>query len=408
MEISTLKIGIIGPCPPPHGGVTRIIENHLRFWEGLPIETWLIPGEFPTKPEIYSRTRLVERLERVTLMEGIMAFMRVGWWFGLCRWSSFKSLLALDILVRNAIKQYDLDIIYAHHTSATGLIAVTEAHRAGIPVVVVAYGETWLADNSSKRWRRAIRYSVKHADWLISTSEHCRKGAISRGGQPERSSVIYAGIDLERFHPGIDGRSFRNQYDIPGGAVVISILGLTLRRKLDTFLDALQSLLENLSVYVLIGGTGSDRKYLEAQVKAIPGGRVKVMGFVPEKDLPGFYAATDILVVSPRTVMECMGQSMKEAMSCGRAVVGARLGGVPEALGDENCGLMFEPENPVDLNRVLNQLIADPELREEFGLNGRRVAERRFDAKVSAQQTYDLLLTRYNNHSGQHSGISKT
>jgi len=394
MATQKLKVGIIGPCPPPHGGVTRILENHLRYWEGLPLETWLIAGNNPSEPEIYPQTRLIEQPKTVSPLQFLKAVFRVGWRFGLCRWSSFKRMIAFDVSVREAINKQNFDIIYAHHTTQTGLIAVTEAKRAGIPAVVTSYGETWLAENDSLRWRRAIEYTVRNADWLVSTSEHCRNGAIARGGRAESTSVIYAGIDLERFRPGLDGTAFRESIGVPADAVVISILGLALKRKLDTFLDALQSLIESPNVYVLIGGTGQDRQYLEERVKSIPGGRVKALGFVPERSLPEFYAATDVLVVAPRTIVECMGQSMKEAMSCGRAVVGARLGGVPEALEQGNCGLMFEPDNPVDLNRALKQLIEDPVLRETLGRNGRLEAEKRFDAKLSAQKMYQLLVAR--------------
>jgi glycosyltransferase involved in cell wall biosynthesis len=389
-----LKVGIIGPCPPPHGGVTRILENHLRYWEGLPLETWLIPGVTPDKPEVYSQTNLIEHPNTVPLVEFIKAFFRVGLRFGLHRWSSLKSLIIFEIAVRDAIKKHKFDIIYAHHTLYTGLIAVTEARHAGIPAIVTAYGETFLAENSSRRSKRVIEYTVKNADWLVSTSEHCRKGAINIGGCAGRTSVIYAGIDLKRFRPGLDGKAFRDSLGVPVNAVVISILGLVLKRKLDTFLEALQSLIKIPNVYVLIGGTGQDRQYLEERVKTVPDGRVKALGFVPEKDLPEFYAATDILVVAPKTIVECMGQSMKEAMSSGRVVVGARLGGVPEALEHGNCGLMFEPDNPADLNRTLKQLIENPVLRETLGRNGRREAEKRFDAKASARKMYELLLER--------------
>jgi glycosyltransferase involved in cell wall biosynthesis len=401
MNQPPLKVGIIGPCPPPHGGVTRVLENHLRYWEGYPLVTWLMPGETHNKLEVYPQTQLIEPPQRVPLFEFVRAIVRVGWRFGLCRWSSFKRMIKLDISVRNAIREHQFDIIYAHHSANTGLIAVTEARRAAIPAVVTAYGETWLAEDSARRWKRAIEYTVTHADWLVSTSDHCRRGSISRGATSDRTSVIYAGIDLERFRPGLDGTAFRRSIGVPENAIVISILGLALKRKLDTFLDALQSLLENPNVVVLFGGTGQDRKYLEDRIQSIPGGRVKALGFVQEKDLPAFYAATDILVVAPKTIVECMGQSMKEAMSCGRAVVGARLGGVPEALEAGNCGLMFEPDNPEDLNRALKVLIDDPALRESLGRNGRVEAEKRFDAKLSAQQMYELLLARYEANKNQ-------
>lgn len=394
MKDRILKVGIVGPCPPPHGGVTRVLENHLRFWEEYPIQTWLMPGLKTDKSGVYPQTVLIEQPAKVGKVEFLKAVFRVGIRFGLCSWDSFKNIIRYDIGVNRAIAEQKFDIIYSHHTGNTGLIAVTEARRAGIPVIATAYGETWLAESGSRLWKRAIRYTVRNADWVVTTSDHCRNGAISQGAKAECISVIYAGIDLERFCPGLDGYSFRQSVKVPENAIVISILGLALKRKLDTFLDALQSLVVDSDLYILIGGTGHDKEYLQDRVRKIPGGRVKVLGFVPEQDLPIFYAATDILVVAPKTIVECMGQSMKEAMACGRAVVGARLGGVPEALEAGNCGLMFEPDNTEDLIRTLKILINNADLRATLGSNGRLEAERRFDARISAKKMYELLQER--------------
>lgn len=402
-EKRPLKVGIIGPCPKPHGGVTRVLQNHLKYWEGGPIRTWLMTEQVHETLDVYPQTELVP-MEKLGLFDYVAAFFRVGWRFALCRPKFFLRLLAFDVTVRRAIRKYGFDVIYAHHSMFTGLIAVTEAKAAGIPSVITSYGETWLADTGSRKWRRAIHFSIKNASHVVSTSEHCRNGALSRGAERDRTSVIYAGIDLEQFRPGLDCSAFRKKMGVPSDAIVISVLGLALRRKLDTFLDALDLLMQRQDVYVLIGGTGDDRAYLEERTAKFGDGRVKTLGFVAEAELPEFYGATDVLVVAPRTIVECMGQSMKEAMSCGRAVAGARLGGVPEALGEEKCGLMFEPDNPEDLARVLDRLINDGQLRTDLGARGREEAKVRFDAFHSAEQMLALLQQVLENSGKMHSG----
>lgn len=398
--INSLKVCIVGPCPPPYGGVTRLIENHLKNWVGMPIETMFLDINNPISPEVYPQTSLIAHLKKVSVVDLILAFFRVGWRLGPCSWKSFKRILIADITLRKAIQKCNFDIIYAHHTLATGLIAVTEARLAGIPGIVNAYGETWLAEASAKLWRRAIEFTVRNADWLVCTSEHCRNGAIERGGNLQRSSIIYAGIDVNRFRPGLDGKKFRLINGVPEDAIVISILGLALKRKLVTFLASLHFLMEFNNVFVLIGGTGKDQQFINEQIELIDNERIKTLGFVPEANLPEFYAATDILVVAPNTIVECMGQSMKEAMACGKVVVGAKIGGVPEALEKGNCGLMFEPDNPNDLNRVLEVLINDSKLRHDLGMNGRIEAENRFDSKKASDRMYNLLQELYHEKKG--------
>ena len=48
-EVSTTNVGIIAPCPPPHGGITRMIQNNLDNW-GCDIKTFLIPNYPPVAP----------------------------------------------------------------------------------------------------------------------------------------------------------------------------------------------------------------------------------------------------------------------------------------------------------------------------------------------------------------------
>ena len=202
-----IRVGIVGPCPPSYGGVTRIISNHLQYWQDLPIETWLIPLVVPKGPEVYPYTSLVNQDKTTkSWVARTSAAFRVGSRLSPMRLSTLSNVLSFDCVLNESIQGLNLDVIYAHHATINGMLAVKAARQGGIPSLVVAYAETWLAQSEDRRWKRAIDFTVANADWIVSTSEHCRRGAISRGADPSRSSVIYAGIDLERFRPGLDGQ----------------------------------------------------------------------------------------------------------------------------------------------------------------------------------------------------------
>ena len=383
-----VRVGIIGPCPPPYGGVTRVIENHLKFWEGRPIQTFLIPFVIPEKPAPYPQTTLVDYRDGVANPLPAMAALPH---LGVMRPGQYVDFVRFNAALARFIRELKLDVLYAHHAGVTGAAAVTQARRAGIPCALVSYGESWLATPQDARRRRLAEYAIRRADWVVSTSEHCRRGALQCGAVQARTSVIYAGIDLEMFRPGIDGASFRQRQNIPQDATVISILGLTLKRKLDTFLDTLKLLSRHAGVLYLIGGVGEDFKYLQDRVTELGMSTVRILGFVKDPELPEFYAATDVLVASPRTLVECMGQSMKEAMACARPVAGADIGGVPEAIENGRNGVLFKPDDPADLARALGSLIADPARRQQLGANAREYAARKFDARVAADQTFEVF-----------------
>jgi starch synthase len=96
-------------------------------------------------------------------------------------------------------------------------------------------------------------------------------------------------------------------------------------------------------------------------------------------------------------------------MACETAVVATAVGGIKEVVVDGETGFLvpleqmkvapFEPTNPEKFSRDLaariNQLMADPDLREKYGRAGRKRAEAKFSWTAIAretQQLYESLL----------------
>jgi len=64
-----------------------------------------------------------------------------------------------------------------------------------------------------------------------------------------------------------------------------------------------------------------------------------------------------------------------EAMSHGKPVVAANVGGLPEFVEDGKTGVLFEPGNAEDLRSKLGMLLRDASLRERLGIGGREAYE---------------------------------
>jgi len=70
-------------------------------------------------------------------------------------------------------------------------------------------------------------------------------------------------------------------------------------------------------------------------------GNIEFMGSVENNLLPVYYSAADVVVV-PSTSQEGYGRVILEALSCGTPVIGAKRGGILEAM-DASVGLLVEP-----------------------------------------------------------------
>ena len=99
---------------------------------------------------------------------------------------------------------------------------------------------------------------------------------------------------------------------------------------------------------------------------------------------------THATVFACPSLYEPLGIVNLEAMACGTAVVGSRVGGIPEVVADGETGLLVPPADPGALAEAMNLLVADQGLAAEMGLRGRARAEAEFGWAAIAAQTAAL------------------
>ena len=95
--------------------------------------------------------------------------------------------------------------------------------------------------------------------------------------------------------------------------------------------------------------------------------------------------------VFPSTCYEGFPLTLLEAMALGRAVLASDLGPRREIVRDGITGLLFNAENPEDLRRKAQLLIADPEMTKKMGETARQV----YLEKYTAETNYETLMNVY-------------
>ncbi|BAU62692.1 glycosyl transferase group 1 [Stanieria sp. NIES-3757] len=123
-------------------------------------------------------------------------------------------------------------------------------------------------------------------------------------------------------------------------------------------------------------------QYLKNQISPHLVSQVTFTGSLRQEELVPYYQNAD-LVVNP-SLSEAFGMSLVEAMACEIPVIGARVGGMPEAIcsagasaiAENVTGLLFESGNTVALAETILQILAEPSLQVSLGKAGRaRVLE---------------------------------
>ena len=112
-------------------------------------------------------------------------------------------------------------------------------------------------------------------------------------------------------------------------------------------------------------------------------------------DIPALMAAADVLILP--SLREGLSNVILEAMMSGLPVIASTAGGNPEAVIDQETGLMFRPDDVAGLAAAMTRLVTDPDLRKRLGNQGRDRAVARFspDAMTRAmREEYRLACNR--------------
>lgn len=186
-----------------------------------------------------------------------------------------------------------------------------------------------------------------------------RRVAAAHGIAEERIVLAPGGADLARFVPAVDPVAVRERLGLPLKKVLlVTVRNLVPRMGLEHLVRAIALLgEEGRDLLLLVGGEGRLRPALEALIAELGlDDRVRLLGFVPEEDLPRYYQAADLMVL-PTQELEGFGLVTVEALACGTPVFGTPVGAIPEVLARVDPSLVAEGTGPEALARGLRRIL---------------------------------------------------
>ena len=180
------------------------------------------------------------------------------------------------------------------------------------------------------------------------------------------------GVDLERFASLPDPVTARRQTGLSEAPTVMCTGHLYAGRGAELFLDLAESLPQ--AQFVWVGGRPED---IDSWKKRVKSRNVVFTGFIPNRDLPLYQAAGDILLMPySRSIMGSSGTAdsaavaspmkMFEYMAAGRAIVSADLPVIREVLNEGNA-VLCKPEDAADWRLVIESLLDNEVHRTKLG-----------------------------------------
>ena len=362
--------------PPMAGGVSRWMYEVARRYPppGIVVSTAFHPDAGDVDATLPSPVdRLPLPPKRLRTLQGLLL------------WSRRAAVLARSHRAR---------FIWCGDIHPSAYPAKWTRERVGTPFGVLLHGADLLVlqhqVHRSAMKRRTARALLGAAAVLVANSEWTRGLAevllqeLELDAEEGRVRVVPLGTDPAFFRPGAPTDPVRERYGLAGGRWLLSVSPLAPHKGIDTVLRALAQLDgKEADVRYAVAGEGEGRRDLERLIQQLGlGDRVRLLGGVPDADLPGLYNLADVYVgASRRTPLsgEGFGIALAEAASSGRPVIAGRTGGIPEAVKDGETGLLVDAEQPAAVAEAVRRLLRDPKLARRLGEAGRREVERYYN-----------------------------
>ena len=305
-----------------------------------------------------------------------------------------KVLLPTPSLVRRVdelARRTDAGLVLLDPALPVGLIG---PHLAS-PYGVVLHGAEVTVPGRLPGARPALARVLRGAQQVIAAGGYPAAEAerAVRGSLPV--TVVPPGVDVDRFVPLSDEqrRAARARFGLPAdGRLVVSLSRLVPRKGMDVLIEAAARLAaDRPDLTVAIGGSGRDHSRLERLV-ARSGAPVRLLGRVPDDELPALYGTADVFAMLCRNrwaglEQEGFGMVFLEAAACGVPQVAGESGGAAEAVEHGVTGLVVdEPGAAEPVAAALARLLDDPELRERMGAAAR--------TRAVAELSHDVLAQR--------------
>lgn len=232
------------------------------------------------------------------------------------------------------------------------------------------------------------KYNHSSIARYICVSEAIRNILIPSLKNPEKTLVIYSGIDLSRFSNIETKNTLRRDLGLPGDCILIgNVSALAPHKDYLTFIGTAEMLLKNNPhFHFIIIGEGPERNTIEKEIETRKlAGKISLTGF--RTNIPELLKELDVLLLTSKT--EGLGTSILDAFASGLPVVATKAGGIPEIVEHKVNGLLAETGDQLALANMVELLLTDDSLRESLVKNA-RIRVKKFDYKVTAEKILEV------------------
>lgn len=310
--------------------------------------------------------------------------------------------------VKNINGRHKVDIVEAPIWDNEAIAFVCDKK---FPLMVTLQTSLGIALDSHPEWicdeahmRDFIRPAIQAENYVLANCDAIR--GISRAIVSEiesKNNILISESRLAICNLALEDRAPNAHINLNKSFDVFFLGRLELRKGIDILLEAIPKVIESIPAARFFIA-GDDQIYAPHSKKTFRqifeekyfnlSEKVNFLGKISDDEVDANFRTAALFVAPSR--FESFGLIYVEAMMFGTPSIGCAVGGVPEVLGESDCGSLIEAESPGELADEIIRMLNDTELRNRLGRQGRASYEKRFSPPEISKKLVNFYRTAIN------------
>ncbi len=322
-ELAGLTIGLVGPVPPPAGGMAMQTRQLAELLQADQARVDFVPTHAPTRPAWVADVRWIRALFRI-----------VPYVFRL--WRTAGRCDVIHVMANSG---------WSWHLYAAPAVWIAKVRK--VPIIVNYRGGE--APVFLRRSGRVVAATMRRASRLVVPSAFLRE-TFARHGMT--AGVVPNIVDLSVFRPG---------EPVPPPQIFVA-RNLEAIYGIDTAVRAFARVRQvHSAARLVVAGTGPEEGFLRSLVHDLHlDDAVEFTGRM-ERETLAVRLRESSVALNPSRV-DNMPNSLLEALASGVPIVSTDVGGIPHLVEREKTALLVPHDDPEAMARAVLRLLGDPDL----------------------------------------------
>jgi len=338
---------------------------------------WVDPlfGKYSwVKEEMINGVRVKRLKTRWQITSTMFLLKRIGGWFLPDSIGNIVSFLSDGPYLSDLKKEFQNERYGAIHVTPSPYALVYLVWRACKALRIPFICSPFIHFEDPRFKNPLLWEALKDATLVIACSNYEKEGIIKMGIQPSKIILVPMGINSNEWE-NADGERFRRKYRLKGKKLILFAGPKGYDKGAFHLLNAVQRLRQKMEDLVLVS-IGLPTRMWRKKKRMLDESNLLDLGYLNEEEKRDAFAACDIFVLPSR--YDSFGIVYLEAWRCGKPVIGAKVGAIPEVIEEDRDGLLVEFGDVEQLTSKMFYLLNHPDLCKEMGENGRRKVVERF------------------------------